>query len=138
MSLSEELERIAVAARGFAAKGEELAAVIPAEPAAGIRVYLCAFLAGGERSWLALCADGRPLADRSLLRDAVSIAALCELADELAGSPDEVELRIATPSYLDAVGASGNPDFASALKESTLAVEGLSAEVEGAYKVELR
>jgi hypothetical protein len=137
VGLSEELNGIAEAARAHADNGEELAAVIAAEPAPGVRVYLCAFAAGEERSWLGLHADGWPVADRSLLRDAVSIAALCELADELSGAPDGVEPRVASPGYLDTIAATAPPALAETLKQGTVAVEGLMAEVEGAYKVEL-
>jgi hypothetical protein len=138
VGLNDELEAIAQAARAHAADGEELAAVIPAEPAQGVRVYLCAFAAGDERSWLALDSHAQPLVDRSLLRDAVSVAALCELADEVSGSPDDSEPRVASPAYLDAVAASSSHDLAEALKQGTVAVEGLMAEVESTHKVELR
>ena len=137
MDLNDELEAIAETARTHAADGEQLAVVIPAEPALGLRVYLCAFEAGDARSWLALRADGQPLADRSLLRDAVSIAALCELADELSGAPDDLEPRVASPAYLDEIAAAGSPALAETLKQGTIAVEGLMAEVESAHKVEL-
>ena len=137
MALEDELEAIAERARAHAADGEELAAVIPAEPAEGVRVYLCAFAAGDARSWLALNADARPLTDRSLLRDAVSIAAMCELADELSGAPDDDEPRVASPAYLDEIAAAGSPALAESLKQGTLAVEGLMAEVESTHKVEL-
>ena len=137
MDLNDELAAIAETARTHADDDEQLAAVIPAEPALGLRVYLCAFEAGDARSWLALRADGQPLADRSLLRDAVSIAALCELADELSGAPDNVEPRVASPAYLDEIGAAGSPALAETLKQGTLAVEGLLAEVESTHKVEL-
>jgi hypothetical protein len=137
VDLNDELEAIAETARTHAADDEQLAAVIPAEPALGLRVYLCAFEAGDARSWLALCADGQPLADRSLLRDAVSIAALCELADELSGAAAEVEPRVASPAYLDAITATATPALAETLKQGTLAVEGLMAEVESTHKVEL-
>ena len=76
--------------------------------------------------------------DRSLLREAVSIAALCELADELSGEPDDVAPRVASPAYLDAVGAASSPALAETLKQGTVAVEGLMAEVESTHKVELR
>ncbi|MGH3017477.1 MAG: hypothetical protein ACRDLU_03775 [Gaiellaceae bacterium] len=137
MDLNDELEATAEIARTYAADGEELAAVIPAEPAQGVRVYLCAFEVRDGRSWLALYADGQPVANRSLLRDAVSIAALCELADELSGAPDDVEPRVASPAYLDAVAAAATPSLAETLKQGTLAVEGLMAEVESTHKVEL-
>jgi hypothetical protein len=93
MSLEEELAAAGAAARGHAEDGEELVAVIPAEPGRGSRVYLCAYERGSERTWLALDAGGRPVADRVLLRDAVSIAAMCELAEESAGGGDVGELR---------------------------------------------
>ena len=93
MSLEEELSAAGEAARGRAADGEEVVAVIPTEPGSGARVYLCAYEAGGERSWLALDAAGAPIADRVLVRDAVAIAAMCELAEESAGGGDLGELR---------------------------------------------
>jgi hypothetical protein len=67
----------------------------------------------------------------------VSIAALCELADELSGEPGDVELRVASPAYLDAIAAASAPGLAEAMKEGTVAVEGLMAEVESTHKVEL-
>jgi len=146
VSLREELERIAAAARGYADDGEELAAVIPAEPATGVRVFLCAFSDGEERSWLALGPDGQAVSDRSLLRDAVSIAALCELAEDCADGLDELEEppRVASPAYLDAIGAAARrleqgpgSRFAEAMKQGSVAVEGLTVEVESGYKLEL-
>ena len=89
MALGDELERIAGAARAYAEDGEELVVVIPAEPRAGARVYLCAFSPGNDhRSWVALDAAGEAIVDRALVHDAVTIAALCELAEESAGGGD--------------------------------------------------
>src|SRR5919198_5082380 len=94
MGLREELERAAEHARQFAGPGETLAGVLAAEPAAGSRVYLCAFVDGtGSRAWLALDADGDPLSSRAEVRGAVSIAALCELAEETAAGGDVERLR---------------------------------------------
>lgn len=93
MTLEEELSAAGEAAGGQASDGEALVAIIPTEPGSGARVYLCAYERGGERSWLALDAGLRPVADRILVRDAVSIAALCELAEESAGGGDLGELR---------------------------------------------
>jgi hypothetical protein len=140
VDLSQELDGIAAAARPYAADGEELAAVIPAEPSAGRRVYLCAFTSGAGRTWLALDGGGQPVADRELVLDAVSIAALCEIADEFAGRLDGPP-RVATPEYLEAASAAARAEassFAEAMKQGATAVEGLVAEVEGAYRVELR
>jgi hypothetical protein len=93
MPLDEELAAAGQAARALAADGEELVAVIPTEPGNGSRVYLCAYATAEERAWLAVDEGGRPLADRVLVRDAVSIAAMCELAEESAGGGDVGELR---------------------------------------------
>jgi hypothetical protein len=182
VNLADELERIAEAARGYTAEGETLAAVIPAEPGAGTVVYLCAFVAGAGRSWLALDADGQPVSDRDLLRDALSIAALCELAEESAGGGRLADLRsqleeldrvegmtlvadanvaliglervlsesphVASPAYLDGIGAAARKleqalgeiaasPFAEAMKQGSVAVEGLTMEVEDGYKLPL-
>jgi hypothetical protein len=180
---ADDLDRIAAAAARFAADGEQLAAVLTAEPAPARRVYLCAFARGeDDRSWLALDEDGEPLRARAAVRDAVSIAALCELAEEHAGGGDLQELRaqlatlrlteapvgieaaeeaaleleravgsppqVASPARLDAIGAATRrlehalgedaaSPFAEAMKLAIGAVEALTAEVEGAYKLEL-
>jgi hypothetical protein len=91
--LSEELARVAEAAGRFAGPEEEVTAVIPTEPVAGVRVYLCAYGHGEPRTWLALDPEGWPIEDRTTLRDAVTIAAMCELAEEAAGGGDLEELR---------------------------------------------
>lgn len=95
MSLAEDLERIAADASAHARPGEELAAVLAAEPHPGRRVYLCAFEQPGAetRGWLGLDDAGEPVVDRRTLRDAISIAALCEVAEESAGGGDLDELR---------------------------------------------
>ena len=51
-------------------------------------MYLCAFDGGGGRSWLALDGAGAPVTSRRAVRDAASIAALCELAEEVAAGGD--------------------------------------------------
>src|SRR5256714_6561543 len=183
MALTEELERIADRARRFAAPGETLAGILAAEPEPGERVYLCAFTdEAGERSWVALDAEGEPITSRAAVREAVSIAAVCELAEETAAGGDLERLRadlatlrltesppgieeaeaaalelervlglpprLATPSYLDAVGLATrrleqalgdgvSSPFATALKQGLVAVDELAAEVEGRYKLEL-
>jgi hypothetical protein len=93
VSLEEELSAAGEAAARHAGAGEEVVAVIPAEPGSGSRVYLVAYDGAGERTWLALDAAGEPVADRTLVRDAVAIAAMVELAEESAGGGDIGELR---------------------------------------------
>jgi hypothetical protein len=93
VGLVDDLERIAATA-SLHATDTALSAVLPAEPARGVRVYVCAFeRADGSRSWLVLDDAGEPVVDRREARDAVSIAALCELAEEAAFPGDLDELR---------------------------------------------
>lgn len=92
MELHADLERIADAAGGLAGAGEAVGGVIPTEPEAGRRVYLCAY-SGPARMWAALDDQGRLVSDRTVVRAAVSIAALCELAEESAGGGKLEELR---------------------------------------------
>jgi hypothetical protein len=182
VGLSEDLGRVAAAAQALTEPGEKLAAVIPTEPARGVRIYLCAFASGESRTWLALDDALSPLRDRRLLRDAVSIAAMCELAEETAGGGDldalrtqlaalretehpqgieEAEAaaaaleeavgdgpRIAAPAYLDAIGGATRrlelalgelaySPFAEAMKGGSSSVDGLIADVEAGYKLDL-
>ena len=182
MGLREELQRAAELAEPFTAPGESLAGVLPAEPGPGRRVYLCAFAdVEGRRTWVALDGVGVPISSRAAVREAVSIAALCELAEETAAGGDLEELRaelvrlrltenppgieeaeaaalalerelgtpprLATPSYLDALGlatrrleqalGNGGSPFAAAMAHGIVTVEELANEVEGRYKLEL-
>jgi hypothetical protein len=129
--LSDELARVAEAAGRLAEAGEEVTAVIPTEPEPGARVYLCAFGAGDERSWLALDSTARPIRSRSRVHDAVTIAALCEIAEDAAGAPETVEPRVASPALLDEVGS------AEAVGGTVGTVDDLVRDVEGHYKLEL-
>lgn len=66
-----------------------MSGVIPTEPTSGARIYLCAFDdADGRRSWLAVREDGTAVESRAELREAVSIAAMCEVATDAAGGGD--------------------------------------------------
>ena len=84
---------------------EELAGVLAAEPAQGGRVYLCAYRSGDEVSWLALDESGEPVTDRERVREAASLVALSELAEESAGGGELDELR----SRLVALRLTENP-----------------------------
>ena len=128
MDLDGDLARAAEAAAAFAADGERPDAVLAAEPSSGERVYLVSYAGDGGRSWLLLDARGEPVTRRALVREAVSLAALCELADEVAGR--EPVPRVATLEYLD---EAGSPDLAGVFG----AVESLTQEVESTYKKEL-
>jgi hypothetical protein len=94
VALSEDLERIAVAAAAFAASGERITGILAAEPLGAGRVYLCAYESeDGGHTWLALDDLGAPVESRRIVHDAASLAALCEVADETAGGGDLAELR---------------------------------------------
>jgi len=133
VGLDADLRRAAEAAVPFATEGEELVGIVPAEPASGMRFYVCAFGDGKESTWLVLDATGVPVEDRALVRDAVSIAALCEVAEEAAGiEPDGP--RVASPSYLDELGGKAGADLGGAVKGSTGSVDELLRDVERGYK----
>jgi hypothetical protein len=183
VALNAELQRIAEASAGFADPEEELSGIVPAEPGGGERIYLCAFRNGaGETSWLALDERARPVGRRTVLRDAISIVALCELAEETAAGGDLADLRsqlvalrltedppgideaeaalseleavlappprLASPAYLDEVGAATRrleqalgemhaSPFAEAMKQAVPTVEALTRDIEAHYKHQL-
>jgi hypothetical protein len=94
MTLADELERIAQAAAAYAAPGERVAGILAAEPLGAGRLYLCAYEgASGGHAWLGLDVDGAPVASVRAVREAASLAALCEVAEETAGGGDLPELR---------------------------------------------
>jgi hypothetical protein len=121
VGLSDDLEQIAEAAAAFADPEERVAGMLAAEPATGMRVYLCAYAAGAEerRSWLALDAAGRPLTERARVREAVSIAALVELAGDTAGGGDLEELR----QQLVTLRLTENPPGIDEAESAALALE---------------
>jgi len=92
MAVADDVARIRDAAATFAAPGEEVAGVLVAETL-GRRVYLCAFDSSAGRAWLALDDDARPLTEGRLIREAASLAALCEVAEDSAGGGHLPELR---------------------------------------------
>ena len=127
MALQDELAAAAERAAAFADGDENVDAVLAAEPATGRRLYLCAFTAGDTRRWLVID-DEAPVSDRGVVREAVALAALCEVVGEAIG--DEPP-RLASPAYLDEFGA------ADVVASAFTAVESLTEEVEAAYKQEL-
>jgi hypothetical protein len=93
VALAEEIARIGAAAAALGDAGETLTGVVASEPSEGRRLYLCAYeRSDGARSWLALDDAGIALEDRQILREAVTIAALCELAEETAAGGNAAEL----------------------------------------------
>jgi hypothetical protein len=119
MALREDLERIAEAAAPFAAEGEQLAGILAAEPPAGGRVYLCAFRSGEAVSWLALDESGEPVTRRERLREAVTLVALAEIAEESAGGGELDELH----SKLVALRMTENPPGIEQAEEAVLSLQ---------------
>jgi hypothetical protein len=177
VGLDDDLARIAATAAGYGG----LTGVIAVEPVGGRRYYLCAF-AGDERSWLVFDETGEPVTRREVVREAASIAALCEVAEETAGGGQLEELRqqlvqlrltenpegideaeaaalalertigapprVASPAFLDAVGAktreleqalgqAGASSFAEAMKASVGTIDAFTGEVESRYRLPL-
>jgi hypothetical protein len=116
VSLVGDLERIAASAGALASGAEELAGVLAAEPAQGGRIYLCAYRSGEDVSWLALDDSGEPVTDRERVREAASLVALSELAEESAGGGELDELR----SRLVALRLTENPDGIEEAEEAVL------------------
>jgi hypothetical protein len=133
VSLDGDLRRTAEAAVVYAAEGEDLVGIVPTEPASGLRLYVCAYGGADEASWLVIDATGVPVEERALVRDAVSIAALCEVAEEAAGAEPDGP-RVASPAYLDELGSGAGPELAGAVKGATGTVDELVGDVERSYK----
>jgi hypothetical protein len=119
VGLDEELSAVAGVAEAFLDAGEKLAGVVVAEPAPGLRLYLCAYRREDALSWLALDRRGRPVDDRALVRDTVSIVGLCELAEESAGGGDIPALR----RRLADLRGRENPDGIAEAEEAAAALE---------------
>ena len=115
MGLSDDLERIAAAASEHGA----VSAVLAAEPGAGRRLYLVAFDADGDRSWLALDDDARVVDRRELVREAASLVAICELAGDVAGGGHLEELR----AQLAQLRMVENPPGIAEAEQAALALE---------------
>ena len=97
MDLARELEDAVALATRHAEPGDFVSGAIATEPSSGRRIYLCSLDgADGLRSWLAVRADGTLVTSRAELREAVSIAALCEIAGDAAagGDVDAVVARL--------------------------------------------
>jgi hypothetical protein len=122
VALSDELEPIAAAADGFASPDERLAGVLVAEPLEGGRVYLFAYESDRGHAWLALDAAGRPLDDRRRVREAASLAALCEVAEETAGGGhlDDLRARLAELRETEAPEGIEEAEEAAAALAATL------------------
>ena len=93
MALADDLERIAGTAAALAAPGERVTGIVAVQPLGLSLLYLCAYEMAVARSWLLLDGEGRPVLSRETVREAVHLAALCEVAEESAGGGDLPALR---------------------------------------------
>jgi hypothetical protein len=125
VALADELVRIAARAAAFALPGEQVVGVMAAEAEHGRRMYLCALGASdGARpaGWVALDGGGEPVADRTLVREAVAIAALCEVAEDAAfpGDLDELRARLLQVRITEAPPGIEEAEHAAAELQRTL------------------
>lgn len=112
MALADDLARIAAETGA--------AAVLPAEPQPGERVYVLAFdEVGGGRSWLAVDAAGTAIDELRRVREAVSMVALCEVAEDVAAGGDLDELL----AQLAALRVTENPPGIEEAEEAALALQ---------------
>jgi hypothetical protein len=123
MSLEQELERTFAAAGRHARPDEHAVAVMATEPDSGARVYVVAFAAGDNLAYVALDEAGAPVSDRRLVKDAVSLAALAERADEVSGATAADELVERFGEAAAVLGRVGLKDAAAAA-EAVVAAAG--------------
>ena len=130
MTLVERLEEAHAAAAGHAAPGEEVVGVLPAEPGTGERVYVLAFRSGDSLTYLAVDSRHEPIRDRQLVRDAATILALAERAEEASGAmmgPALIQRYDATAQELDALGEAGAAASCRAAVEALRELEAAAA-----------
>jgi hypothetical protein len=132
MDLGAELDGVAAS---YAGPGETLSAVVATELSPGLRTYLCAFDGTDGRTWLALDASGMPVTSRDRVREAISIAAACEVAEEATGAGEAP--RVASPSYLDRLGAGNGAALAADIGEAVGVADEIANEIESQYKLPL-
>lgn len=116
MTLVDDLERIV----GIVAPGgtEQPVGVLSVELGAGERHYVLAYPSGTDaRTWLVVDDEGSAIADRRIARDAVAIAALCEIAEEVAFPGDLDELRAELVSLRLTESPEGIEEAESAARE---------------------
>jgi hypothetical protein len=125
VSVSDDVVRIASASGRFAAHGEQVVGVLPAQLSGGRRVYLCAFESAEGHTWLALDEAAEPVAERGLVREAASLAALCEIAEGSAGGGrlDQLQERLAELRETEAPAGIEEAEAAAAALAGTLEPE---------------
>jgi hypothetical protein len=130
MTLEEELETAVAAAGRHARPGEEPVAVMAAE-SAGARLFVVALAAGDELGYVAVDVAGSPVADRRLVKDAVSLAALAERAEEVSGATAADELVVRFREASGTLRGAGEGEAADAAEAVAVAGERLGAAAAG-------
>jgi hypothetical protein len=102
-------------------------AVLPALVRTDRRVYVCA-LCGDDRRWLVVDEDGGPIVDPGLIRDAVEIVAMSEIAEEAVSLLALEESRPLVARTLELATALGE-DTATVAARATLEALDALAEV---------
>lgn len=124
-----ELERAAVAAAAHA-PGREPTAVMAVDPRDGRR-YLVVFGSQPPFAYLLVNAAGRPETSRRLVRDAVTLIALAERADEVAGAVAGEDVAAAFSAAAARLREHGDEPAAAAAGEVAAAYRALVEEASG-------
>jgi hypothetical protein len=131
VTVAEELERAAEAAARHAGPRERVAAVMAAEPGHGTRIYVVAFEQAESHAYMALDRDLEPTADRRLVRDAVTMLGLAELAEEISGAVAADELGDLFAEAERRLAQAGHPDASAAAAAVRRALAHLSEAAAG-------
>lgn len=130
MSLEQELDRAIATATAMAAEGEQLTAVMPAQPDAHETVYLSAFERGAERTYVVFDDSGKVISDRRTVGDTVTVIALAERAEEVSAATAAEDLQLAfsdlaaTLGQLDPEAAAAAAAVADAAAQTGAAAAG--------------
>jgi hypothetical protein len=132
--LTARLDQLAAELAERAPKGADgaparLAALLPAEPAVGeVVVVGWVDAAGNEQYELVRLADGSPVPDKVAMREALTLLAMTETLEELAGFGEVRGLSDALKSWLDAAPAGTVDDlFVEAVAAANAHLDALTA-----------
>ena len=126
MASEDDLVDAAHAAEEFLFDGEEVVGVLAADPFDRGVVFLCALgdpddePVGDEPpelGWVAIDASGQGITDASLVREAASLVALCETAEEAALVPESGKLSAAADRAIGLAGPN-RPALTAALVDA--------------------
>jgi MoxR-like ATPase len=131
MTLVAQLEAARDAASQLAAEGEQVVAVLAAEPGSDALVFVCAYEGAGELSYLGLDTTHQPVTDLRLVREAVTVVALAERAEEVSTATSGDELRDGFARVAQALRAAGREQEAASAEAVVARLDELAGVVEG-------